>query len=699
MTSTVQERINETAAQYIKDAFGINELLQIRDYPTKKDAKIEHKKIMDYVEAMISEDCNQDVEYDFARFREDGRRYGKFSIQGVIREVRGLLCDGLTTDIDQINSHPVILKHLCEKNNIPCRNLKTYCADREEVLKEMMIDDNISRSTAKTLILQMTNSTYPLSRKIKGKFITQYAAELKKIQAAIHEIRDYQYVSKLCKTNTNYLGVFMSQLLQIHENIILTSMEEFLIENDYKIHSLMYDGLMVYGNHYDNKELLTQIEKHILEHTEFDMKLSYKHHDTTLSIPEEYQTEESIYQDAKEQFEKNNFKYLDSFVYINNRKEFVVKSIEKFKTIHQEKGHSFLQKWFEDPNKRSYEYMEMYPSGNCPDDCFNMWKPFLAEMTEYSNSVNTAKNEAGLAFYLNHILSLVGDNQEHYEFVLMWLAQMLQYPQHKSVEIVFIGKVGTGKGMLIELLTNILGSTRVFQTANPQRDLYGNFNGNLVDGFLIVQNEANKSNTYGKQDMKKDLITDPTISINIKGGAAFTMKSFHRFITFSNNDDPINLTKGDRRSVVFRDDKKPQPTEYYEKGFEYAEDPDVVKFIYDYLMKHKTKPKINKCDFPENDYQDELVEMNKPICEEFFITFITKDREKNEDFIAVNTLWEGFQVFCKEANYPLTYYNKRDFVKDLYFKLGLSKPIQKKMNGVNTQAVLIDFVDCMIRFC
>ena len=125
----------------------------------------------------------------------------------------------------------------------------------------------------------------------------------------------------------------------------------------------------------------------------------------------------------------------------------------------------------------------------------------------------------------------------------MWLSQMVQYPEHKSVEMVFIGRVGTGKGMFIKLLSNILGSSRVFQTANPQRDLYGNFNGNLVDGFLIVQNEANKSNTYGKADIKKDLITDDTISINIKGGAHFSMKSFHRFITFSNNDDPINVSK------------------------------------------------------------------------------------------------------------------------------------------------------------
>ena len=696
MTFKVQERINDTAAEYIKEAFGIDDLLKLRDYDTKKIAKLELANIINYVSAMLEENCLQDVSYDFAKFRDNGRRFGKFSIQGVTREIRGLLCDGITTDIDQVNCHPVILKHLCDKYNIPCRNLKSYCANREEVLNEMMIDDSISRTTAKTLILQMTNSTYTLPKKIKGKFITEYAAELKRIQKAISEIRDFQYIRKYIKTEVNYLGCFMSHLLQVHENIILTAMYEYLVENDYKIHSLMFDGLMVYGNLYENKELLIEIEKHVLEHTEFDMKLAYKHHDTTLTIPDDYETEESVYEKAKEEFELTNFKYVDNFVYINKRKEFAIKSIEKFKTIHQEKGGKFLQKWLEDPNKRSYEFMEMYPDvRNCPEDTFNMWKPFAAELSEFSESVDMAKNEAGLSFYLKHILSLVGCNQEHYEFVLMWLSQMVQYPEHKSVEMVFIGRVGTGKGMFIKLLSNILGSSRVFQTANPQRDLYGNFNGNLVDGFLIVQNEANKSNTYGKADMKKDLITDDTISINIKGGAHFSMKSFHRFITFSNNDDPINVSKDDRRSVIFRDDKKPEETEYYEKGFYYADDRDVVKYIYEFLMKYETKAKINKCDFPENEYQNELVEMNKPIIQEWFADFISGDKVKNVEFVGITVMWERFQAFCKEANYPLTYYNKRDFTKDLGFKLKLPKAVQKKIDGVNLNRVSIDYIECL----
>ena len=72
---TITEKINPLAASYIKDAFGIDDLLQLRDYKTKKEAKEELAKIINYVSTMLDENCVQDVAYDFARFTSDGRKF------------------------------------------------------------------------------------------------------------------------------------------------------------------------------------------------------------------------------------------------------------------------------------------------------------------------------------------------------------------------------------------------------------------------------------------------------------------------------------------------------------------------------------------------------------------------------------------------------------------------------------------------
>ena len=59
----------------------------------------------------------------------------------------------------------------------------------------------------------------------------------------------------------------------------------------------------------------------------------------------------------------------------------------------------------------------------------------------------------------------------------------------------------------------------------------------------------------------------------------FNMKSYHRFIGFSNNPDPA--TKNKRRDVFFRSSDKIGNTEYFGDGFYYAKDMNCCKYIYE----------------------------------------------------------------------------------------------------------------------
>ena len=49
-----------------------------------------------------------------------GRLYCGNSIQGLQKDFRGFLLNGITTDIDMKNAHPVILKYICSLHNILC---------------------------------------------------------------------------------------------------------------------------------------------------------------------------------------------------------------------------------------------------------------------------------------------------------------------------------------------------------------------------------------------------------------------------------------------------------------------------------------------------------------------------------------------------------------------------------------------------
>ena len=91
---------------------------------------------------------------------------------------------------------------------------------------------------------------------------------------------------------------------------------DYLISKEYEIQALMFDGLMVYGFHYDNNELLLDIEEHVLGQTEYSIKLSYKPHSTELKIPTDFETPDSIYQKEKTLFELTNCKIEDTFIHM-----------------------------------------------------------------------------------------------------------------------------------------------------------------------------------------------------------------------------------------------------------------------------------------------------------------------------------------------------------------------------------------------
>jgi len=72
------------------------------------------------------------------------------------RPTRHAYCKGIYIDIDMKNAHPVIIKNICEMNNIPCPNITRYCADRDEFLKQVCEYHSVNKEAAKKLILRLT---------------------------------------------------------------------------------------------------------------------------------------------------------------------------------------------------------------------------------------------------------------------------------------------------------------------------------------------------------------------------------------------------------------------------------------------------------------------------------------------------------------------------------------------------------------
>tara|TARA_R110000851_G_scaffold57631_2_gene134234 strand:- start:4 stop:2169 length:2166 start_codon:yes stop_codon:yes gene_type:complete len=693
MAAVFEERVDNTKASYLLDTLTF-ETFFANWTGSKFEAKKEYSKIIKYLNSKLSSSINY-VKYNYSKNRTSGRLIGDFTIQSCRKDIRGFLCDGITTDIDMDNAHPTILLKLCELYELQSPNLNLYINNRKKCLNEIQEKDNITYLEAKKKVLISTN----LDKKIntKSDFLKNYDKEMKLIHNNFLNIEEFDYVKEYAKRD-NFDGSFINHILCIYENDILTCMRTFCDVNKLNIHSLMFDGLMVYGN--INAFTLKELEKFVKKNTIFNnINLSIKPHEYEFEMPKNYVPKQRItYEDVKNQFEKENCKVAAEFI-CEKHNNFNIYNKYLYNILHEEmvytneKGEekNFMESWFLDNNKRKYDKYDTIPKDSmCPSYVYNMWEKLPVELMPSIES--NIKLETALNWFLNHINVLVDYNELHYNFVIMWLAQMFQYPENKSIQLIFIGDEGTGKGTFVKFLTTIMGgSHRCFNTANPQDDIFGQFNDCMKKAFLVVMNEADKSGNYNNNSKFKDLITEPYINIHPKGEKKFTMKSVHRFMGFSNNPDPS--IKNKRRDFTMKTSSdKVNNSEYFIEGNIYANDLECCKYIYDYLMGSKTKPMITDKDIPSGEYDTMLKESQKDTMVEFLeeLTYLYENKP-DEKIISSNKFYELYLDYCKR-NYIQYSQSKVSFTTKLFYKKlnGINKKV-KKINNVVTRVYIINF--------
>ena len=216
-----------------------------------------------------------------------GRLFSGCSLQGLPGTIRGLLMkNGFATDLDQVNAHPRLLKYICIKHYISCPHLDYYLNNRDECLAKFE-----SREEGKIAYLTATNkNTLNKKRNLPDEF-KKYDKEMKEIQKKLLEIPEYtQLFDTIPHTKTyNYNGAAINRILCYYENIVLQHAIHILNKNGIEICALMFDGLMMYGDHYKNDLLLNEITKYVEKQMPgLNMQWSYKPHNEYLEIPDDF---------------------------------------------------------------------------------------------------------------------------------------------------------------------------------------------------------------------------------------------------------------------------------------------------------------------------------------------------------------------------------------------------------------------------
>ena len=275
----------------------------------KKDLHGEFKKTYNFASTMIRQKANQmAIPYKYAGAKTYGRLYAKGGLQSLQKHFRGLLCRTLTTDIDLVNAHPRILEFVCKKHEIACPNLTYYNANRNAVLQTVMESDDIDKGKAKEKFLIATNNNKKLYG-TKCSLLKDYDKEMKRIQCELLLVDEYARMVDDAK-RTNLAGSSINLILCKYENEILQHMVEFLSGRSIEICTLMFDGVMVYGNLYEDHQLLRDVESFLKDKWDFDFLLDYKEHSTLIQVPTDFEAKPLApdYEVFKHKFEETHLK-------------------------------------------------------------------------------------------------------------------------------------------------------------------------------------------------------------------------------------------------------------------------------------------------------------------------------------------------------------------------------------------------------
>jgi hypothetical protein len=265
----------------------------------------------------------------------------------------------------------------------------------------------------------------------------------------------------------------------------------------------------------------------------------------------------------------------------------------------------FIEDWLKgNPNQRVYQNCAVYPNPKlCPKDEYNLWKPFAMNLIE-----DYEPKPKKLKYILQHIRILCDHDESVFEYICAWIGQMLKHPEVKSgICPTFISLEGAGKGTFLNLLRKMMGSKKISETSEPSRDVWGNFNSQMQNSFLVNLNELSKSETIHSEGKIKALITDSALTINSKGVNQYEIVSYHRFMVTANANDPLTTKKDDRRNLIIRaSDELLKNTKYFDRLREYIEDIDVIKTCFEHFISIDNLDKFHTLKVPTTEYQRDM---------------------------------------------------------------------------------------------
>lgn len=229
--------------------------------------------------------------------------------------------------------------------------------------------------------------------------------------------------------------------------------------------------------------------------------------------------------------------------------------------------------WLTHPERRTYRGLVFEPGKTVPNK-YNLWQGFSFE-----------PDEAGdWSIFREHLFKNVcQENEELYDWVFGWFANIMQNPGEKSgTSLSLRGIQGTGKTIVGKIFGRLI--KRHYTLIDQERYLFGNFNSHMASTVLLHSDEGFWGGDPRHVGRLKSLVTSDTHRIEKKGIDSLEVNNYIRLLISTNENWVVPAAFDERRfAVVDVGEGNHQDQKYFISMLKQLENGGYGALLYDLL--------------------------------------------------------------------------------------------------------------------
>jgi ribosomal protein S8 len=301
------------------------------------------------------------------------------------------------------------------------------------------------------------------------------------------------------------------------------------------------------------------------------------------------------------------------------------------------------------------------------NDSLNIFTGFAyddEEDSEISDWLNS-KTRHNLKKYL------CSDHENFFNYFERYIAHMIQHPRDvPGIMVVFSGAQGTGKDLMVEFLSAMIGS-HMYHSVEKIATLFGNFNSDYQGKLLIRINEINdKGVQFEKHNELKGILTAKTIRIEPKGIDPYSHEHYSRYIGFSNKKNILQVEESDRRlAMITTDNSMIDNKPYFIPLVEEKQNPKILRSAFKYFST-LSLDNFNIRVIPQTEYRKNQ-KINSLSSSYKFVLDIFEENRSNDIKILLKDMYYKYLSWCSSEGMS-KYLIKKTFTTDLE-TLGLKR--------------------------